>query len=129
MRFRSVFLLATTATALVALWLFSVIVLVLPARDPSHIPMWSAVAIGLVAYSALSFVHVLRRRRSSLLSWSVVTMSVVAIGFGISGIVEMMRRDNPHFEGYVVLMGLILCGHAASAILYTVLARSTAPAS
>jgi len=55
----------------------------------------------------------------------VLTVSLAAIGLGLYGIVAMILQGmgGGHFEGYVVLMGLILAGHGASAVAYTLLPR------
>jgi hypothetical protein len=114
---------ASLATVGVALWLFWVTAFVLPARDPGHIPMWRTAAIGFLAYSALSWACLLAGPRNAVLRWLVLTISVAAIGLGFYGMLAMMRRAGAggHFEGYIVLMGLILAAHGLCAIVYTVL--------
>ena len=114
---------ASLATVGVALWLFFVITFVLPSRDPVHIPMWRAVAVCFILYSGLSWTYLLRGPRHAVLRWAVLALSVAAIGCGIYGIVSMIRTADSggHFEGYIVLMGLILAGHGLCAIVYTLL--------
>ena len=121
--FRILLMGASVATALVALWLFWVIGFVLPARDPAHIPMWRVVAACFLAYSGLSWAYLVRGPRDQILRWLVLALSAAAFGLGIFGIVQMMSRAaaGRHFEGYIVLMGLILCGHGISAFVYTIL--------
>lgn len=113
---------ASLATVGVALWLFWVIAFVLPTRDPLHIPMWRIAAVCFLAYGALSWVYLLRGPRSAVLRWLVLTLSVAAIGLGLYGIVTMIRSAGAggHFEGYIVLMGLILGGHGWCAVVYTI---------
>jgi hypothetical protein len=119
---------ASLATVGVALWLFRVIAFVLPARDPLHIPMWRTVAACFLAYSALSWAYLLRGPRNPLLRWLVLAPSVAAIGLGFYGSITMIRTAGAggHFEGYIVLMGLILVAHGLCAIVYTILTRRIA---
>ena len=121
--FRLLLVGASAATALVALWLLWVIAVVLPARDPAHIPMWRVVAVCFLLYSGLSWAYLLRGPRNVILRWLVLGLSAVAFACGVYGIVQMMRRAaaGGHFEGYIILMGLILCGHGLSALVYTLL--------
>ncbi len=112
---------ATLATVAVALWLFTVITFVLPSRDPGHIRMWLWIAIGFLAYSGLSAAYLVRGPRSAWLKWLVLASSLAAIGLGVFGVASMVRVANSggHFEGYIVLMSVILCGHGLAAIGYT----------
>lgn len=123
--FKLLLIFASVVTVGVALWLFWVIAFVLPARDPSHIPMWRTVALCFLAYSALSWAYLVVGLRSRALRWTVLTMSLAAIGLGLYGMIAMSLQGvaGGHFEGYIVLMGLILAGHGASAIAYTLLTR------
>jgi hypothetical protein len=119
---------ASLATAGVALWLFWVTAFVLPARDPLHVPMWRIAAVCFLAYGALSWAYLLRGPRGAVLRWLVLTLSVAAIGLGLYGIVTILRSAGAggHFEGYIVLMGLILGGHGVCAVAYTILAQRVA---
>ena len=119
---------ASLVTAGVALWLFWVIASVLPIRDPLRVPMWRVVAVCLLAYSALSWAYLLRGPRSTVLRLLVLPLSVAAIGFGLYGSITMIRSAGTggHFEGYMVLMGLILTGHGLCAIVHTVLSQRIA---
>jgi hypothetical protein len=119
---------SSLATAGVALWLFWVIAVVLPARDPLHIPMWRIAAVGFLAHSALSWAYLLRGPRNPLLRWLLLALSVAAIGLGLYGVVTMIRTAGAggHFEGYIVLMGLILGGHGWCAVAYTILTQRVA---
>ena len=123
--FRLLLLGAAATTALVAIWLLWVIAVVLPARDPTHIPMWRLVAVCFVAYSGLSWAYLARGPQDVILRWLVLALSATAVALGVLGIVLMLRRAaaGGHFEGYIILMGLILCGHGMSAFVYTILAR------
>jgi hypothetical protein len=109
---------ASVCTVCVALWLLWVCAVILPARDPSHIPLWRGVAAGYLAYSGLSWVILLRGPRAEVLLGLVVAISVVAVGLGLYGIGQMLdvARTGGHFEGYLVLMGLLLVGHGLAAI-------------
>ena len=118
------------ATVLVGLWLIFVITVVLPSRDPEHIPLWRAVAAGFFAYSGLTWAYLIKGPRIAWLRWTVLLISLVAIALGIYGIVNMVMvaRSGGHFEGYIILMGLILGGHGLTALVYTVLTRRIARA-
>lgn len=108
------------ATALVSAWLLGVVAWVLPARDPAHIPMWLGIALSFGCYATLSIVFVVRGPRPPLLRLAVVVLSLGAIGFGGSAIFRMLTAAGAggHFEGYLLLMGAILAGHGACALLY-----------
>ena len=120
----ALFLLASLATAAVGFWLLWVTAIVLPARDPEHIPMWRIVAACFFAYGVLSWICLATAARNTILRWSVFAASLGAVTMGLVGAVGMMRRSDEggHFEGYIVLMGIILCGHGVSGLLYTLLA-------
>ncbi len=116
------FLFASVTTGCAGLWLFRVIAFVLPARDPSNIPMWRSLAFSFLAYSVLCWSSLGSGPRHAMLRWSVLTTSAAAIGVGLYGIVGMILRASGggDFEGYIVLLGTILCGHGLTAIVYTV---------
>lgn len=121
--FQALLAFSAIATVLVAVWLFTVVAWILPARDPARIPMWTIVAIGFLAYSVLSLAYLVVGPRSRLLRAVVLLLSVVAIVLGGFGVVDMLRVANAggHFEGYILLMGIILAGHGLVAIAYTLL--------
>lgn len=118
---RRLLILGSIATATVALWLMSVIAFVLPAHDPARLPFWRIVLLGLLAFSALSGAWLIRGPRSTMLKWSMRVASVAALAAGLTGIAQMMARANQgrDFEGYIVLMGIVLVGHGAAAALDT----------
>lgn len=123
--FRFLLMFASIATIGVGLWLLWVIALVLPARDPAHIPMWRTVALCFFAYSGLSWAYLAVGPRHAALRWAVLLVSLGAIGLGLYGVVAMILQglEGEHFEGYIVLMGLVLAGHGLSAFAYTLLTR------
>jgi hypothetical protein len=116
--------LASIATAGVALWLFWVTAMILPARNPDHIAMWRVVAVCFLVYAALCGASVAKGARHALLRWSVGFVSVAAIALGIYGIADMIRRagGGGDFEGYIALMGIILAGHGLTGLTYALLA-------
>ena len=119
---------AGLATALVALWLFMVITVVLPSRDPAHVPMWTGFALGFLTYSGLTLAFVVRGPRPALLPAAVVMLSLAAVGFGGYAIASMIAaaQSGGHFEGYLLLMGVILAGHGLCALAYTALTTAIA---
>jgi len=126
--FRLILLVASLATLVVGAWLIFVITVVLPARDPGHIAFWRLVALGFFAYAGLTWACLLRGPREPWLRFGVLAASTVAIGAGIYGIASAVHRADAggHFEGYLVLMGVILAAHGLSAVAYTALASRLA---
>jgi len=117
---------AGVVSLLVALWLFGVVATVLPARDPARIPLWAAVAVGLVLYAALSLAGLGAVRARPLLRTVLFTMSVVAAVFGGLVLAQSLKAvsSGGHFEGYLLLLGAIVLGHG----LLGVIASGTPPA-
>jgi hypothetical protein len=103
-----------------ALWLSWVVMIVLPARDPGHILQWRIVALAFLGYASLTFAFLIRGPRPAWLRWALLGLSVLAIALGVWGIVGMMHvaRTGGHFEGYIVLMGILLSVHGLAAIGY-----------
>ena len=112
---------AGLATGLIALWLFTVISFVLPRHDPAHVPMWTGFALGFLAYAALTLAFVVRGPRPALLPAVVVLLSLAAIVFGGYAVSGMLAAasDGGHFEGYLLVMGIVLAGHGLCALAYT----------
>lgn len=110
---------ASLITVAVAFWLFTVIAGVLPARDPAHIPLWTGVAVGFLAYSSLCLAYLLLGPSHRWLRAAVLILSGGAVALGLYGIARMVTADSRHFEGYILLMGFILAGHGLAAFIYT----------
>lgn len=117
---RGVFALGAVATGTIALWLVSVIAWVLPARDPERVPLWTGITIGFALYTALSVTFAARGPRPPALRVLVAAGSLAALGFGVwlAGSALLAARRGTHFEGYLLLMGLVLAAHAGSALAY-----------
>jgi len=107
-------------TIAVALWLFSVIAFVLPSRDPSHLPLWTGVAIGFLLYSGLCLAYLIIGPRQAVLRTMVLALSVAAIAFGVYCVQQMISAaaSGRHFEGYLLLMGTIIAFHGIVALVY-----------
>ena len=118
--------LASLATLAIALWLGSVIATVLPARDPARIPFWSGAALGFLAYSGLSIAYLVAGPRSRPLRAAVLVLSVAALGLGVFLVARMAQAPSGRFEGYLLLMGVLLSGHAGVAIVSLALSTSIA---
>jgi hypothetical protein len=118
---RMLLLLASASTALTGVWLIYTTLVILPAHDPAHIPMWRSIAIAFFAYSALSCVYAVTGSRAVWLRILVLVVSVAAIVLGIHSVFSMIQdqREGGHVEGYIFLMALLLGGHGLIAILYT----------
>src|SRR5262249_18184421 len=119
---------AALATGLIALWLGFVVADVLPSRDPQHVGTWTAIAVAFLAYSALTLGCIARGRRRAWLPWALVVGSLAALAFGGYAVTSMVRAadDGTRFEGYLLVMGVVLAGHGACALAYATLVL-TAP--
>jgi hypothetical protein len=113
--------LASLMTLAVAAWLASVITFVLPRHDPARIPMWTGIAIGFVIYSGLCLVYLILGPRIRVLRATVLVLSLAAIGLGGYAVAQMVWARDGRFEGYLLLMGLILAGHGLIAFANTAL--------
>ena len=115
--------LASLMTLAVAAWLVTVIAFVLPRHDPARIPFWTGVAFGFVVYSALCIAYLVVGARVRALRAIVLVMSLAAIGLGAYAVIQMVQASatGGHFEGYLLLMGLILAGHGLIAFCNTAL--------
>lgn len=119
---------SSAMTIAVALWLFSVIAFVLPARDPSHIPMWTGVAIGFLVYSGLCLAYLIIGPRLAALRFVVLALSVAAIVIGVIAVWHMIGPGSSgrHFEGYLLLMGFILAVHGIVTLVYAAISVAIA---
>jgi len=110
--------LASVATVLLAGWLATVVLIVLPARDPDHVPLWAVVAIGAAALALLSW---LASTRASAPSWparaGLLVLGLAGVGFGLlvlgSTLSDAVTADP---EGYLVVIGGILAAHGILAL-------------
>lgn len=91
-------------------WLVTVIVGVLPERDPSSIGPWMAVAAASAGLALAALVATMRRDRlGDGLGRSFALLSLAAIASGIFVVTSLAIPSNGgHFEGYLLLVGLIL---------------------
>jgi HAAS len=117
----SLVVIAAIATAFVAVWLVMVTTMVLPRRDPAGIPFWTGVTVGFSLYLILMVVSVGVGRRSRFLRLLTTVASLGAIAIGAAWIVTMFTRTDD-FEGYIVLLGVVLIFDGA-AFLTSVVAR------
>ena len=126
---RALATLGAVATGFVALWLFFVVVAVLPVRDPRHVPMWAGIATAFLGYAVLTLVFVARRARPAWLVAIVCLGSVAAIAFGGHEIDTVIKdvRAGVAFEGYLLLMGAVLVAHGACTLAYTAVTRAVRP--
>lgn len=109
------------ATGLIALWLYFVVAVVLPARDPGHVGMWAGIATAFLAYALLTLAFVVRGPRPAWLPWGVGAFSLAAVAFGGIEVADMVRAPDGHFEGYLLVMGAILAAQGLCALAYTTL--------
>jgi hypothetical protein len=126
---RFVFLLASISTFAVAIWLLFVTTFVLPGRDPAHVPMWRMIGFCGLAFSALSWACLAPRIGTRTLHWALAGASSAAIAFAARAIYSMINLPpGGHFEGYLVILGLLLGGHGAAGLVYCVLSMWARPA-
>jgi hypothetical protein len=118
---------AAIATVLVALWLVFTAVTILPVHDPAHVRMWLGVAAGFLVF-ALTTAAALREGRVGATARLVnAVLGVVAAGLGIGTAVRVLSGAG-HFEGYLVLMALVLSVHGLLALLHAFLVTGPARA-
>lgn len=99
----------------------------LPARDPSRIPLWTGIALGFLVYSALCISYLALGSRHRGLQAIVLSLSVLAIALGAYGVIRMVQAASTgdHFEGYLLLMGIILAGHGLVTFIYAAISAAT----
>jgi hypothetical protein len=115
---RAAFALAAALTTGVALWLLFVTRTILPARDPAHVPLWGGVALGFLAWSALSAWCLARPPRGGPLRAMLIAFALLACLLGGLVAVRTLAGSPAHFEGYLVVMGLLLTAHGATGIAW-----------
>lgn len=119
--------LAAWACFAIATWLLSVIILVLPRGSANQIPFWVGVMIFFVLYGYLT----LRLIHSRIGQWKplLAVMVVAAIGAGAYALVSEMGKaaHGKDFEGYIILMSLVLIGQSLLLMVDFWLARTLRP--
>src|SRR5262245_59030280 len=126
---RAVLTLTALATAAIGAWLVLVVATVLPARDPAHVPLWSAVAAGSFVYSARTLLVARGGPRPALLRAAALLLSLGAAVSGLTMAGSTMAAPpgaGRHFEGYLLVMGAAFAAHGLCALAY--LARTAASA-
>ncbi len=115
---------AATATLLIAAWLVFTATTVLRQRDPAHVTVWLWIACGFAVFALASWVAV--RPGPASIAARVVTalLGVPAAGLGLGTTARVLSHGGQagHFEGYLVLMALVLAAHGLIAIAYALLA-------
>ncbi len=98
-----------------SLWLFSVVLFVLPARDPAHVPLWTGIASAFAAHAVLSLASIAAHSR--VLGAVATAASALALAAGVAGLALALRADAAHFEGYTVVLAAVLLAHGAAGTL------------
>jgi hypothetical protein len=98
-----------------SLWLFSVVFFVLPARDPADVPLWAGIAAAFAVHAVLSLASLARRSRP--VAVLATGISAIALAAGVAGLVLALRADAAHFEGYLLILSLVLLAHGAAGTL------------
>ena len=118
-RLRGLVIAGSTGLWLIALWLVSVTMFVLPHGNADQIPFWIFIAVGMAGYATVSlwfaYHPTIWLRRVMRIG------SLAAIGFGLYMFVanELQARRTGDFEGYLFLMGLGLVSVGLVNIIYT----------
>lgn len=118
--------LVSVATAAIAIWLASVVVLVLPTRDPGHVQVWAGVALGSIVLVGLSFAATRRsdpgRGTSLPLVGLLGLVSIAALAFGLLVVVSFLTAvPSGATEDYLVVVGAILTTHGGLGLAWAVL--------
>jgi hypothetical protein len=125
---RWLLLAAAALTSLMAAWLLWVSVVVLPARDPSHVLMWRLIAAAFLLYAGTSAVFATMDPWQRTLRSLMTVESAGAVALGAYAAVQtlsMAASPGHHFEGYLLIMGVALTGHGLVALTYAVMTRRT----
>jgi hypothetical protein len=119
---------ASLLTVVLGLWLGWVSAVVLPRRDPAHVSMWLTVATGFVLFSGLCSALLRAEGRPAFLRGAVLVASLIALALGVYGARDALEAaaTGRHFEGYLLLMGVVLSVHGACAFVYAWV-RGSAP--
>jgi hypothetical protein len=117
-------LLGAMACLGVAAWLFVVAASVVRLFDPTRVAFWNAVGFGYLTYAAITAGYVVIARRSRVGRVFAAGSSVAAVLAGAAFAVPMLLTDGD-FEGYIVLMGVVLAGQGAVVLAH--LARRRSP--
>ena len=115
---RTTLRLVSFATAAIALWLLSVVLFVLPSRDPGHVLVWAVVAVVSALLVALSIAATRggdhRTRPSLAVLGGLSLTSLAALAFGLLVVVSSLTTvPAGDSEDYLVVVGLILAVHGA----------------
>jgi hypothetical protein len=111
----------TASTTLIAAWLLTVVTTILPIRDPGHVRMWAAIDLGFLVFAGLTLAVVTRGPKPVLIRMlSVLSLGALAFGGVAIRAMYVSVTTGAHFEGYQLLMGLLIAGHGACALAYAV---------
>ena len=113
--------LGAAATGAIALWLCYVVAVVLPAHDPQRVGLWTALAIGFALDAVVTLVFVRRGARPGWLPWAVPALSLGAMAFGGCAVGAMLDPTRGAFEGYLLVMGVVIGGQGVCALVYATL--------
>jgi hypothetical protein len=114
-------LIGAVACTAVAAWLFVVAATVVPERDPSRVGFWNAVALGFIAYAVVTALYIVGSGsgRWRIMTSVAVLASLIALVAG-AGLAIPMLLTSGDFEGYIVLMGVVLAGQGALVLTHAV---------
>lgn len=116
--------LASIATAATAIWLVSVVLFVLPSRDPGNVQVWAGVALAAGILVGLSIAATRQRDGAGVASLAVLAslglVSAVALAFGMLVVVSFVTTVAAGAsEDYLVVVGAILAVHGAFGLAWS----------
>jgi hypothetical protein len=119
---------AATATLLVAAWLVFTALTILPARDPGHVRTWLCIAAGFAGFALVSVAALAPWRGATGARGTAGVLGVPAAGLGLGTLVRQLKgATGGHFEGYLVLMAIVLTAHGLIALANALMPPATPP--
>ncbi|HEY7970219.1 MAG TPA: hypothetical protein VID95_09515 [Candidatus Limnocylindrales bacterium] len=101
---------ATIVTIGATGWLVSVLVTIVPARDPRSEPLWIAIAACAAAVSLAALLATMRREH--LGRGLAAALALLSAAVAVVGVLDIDSQaelpDGGHGEGYLLALGLIL---------------------
>lgn len=122
---KTLLIFAGSISTLVGFWLVSVLVVIAPRHSVGPISFWSVTTIGFFVFGVFTILHA-RNANTSWIRVLLIPLASIAVLFGIFLLVlnELAFRNNGDWEGYFVLMSLILIGNGTILLAHLFRTRS-----
>lgn len=98
------------------MWLVTVVVLVLPSRDPGSLGSWAGITGAVLAYTLLSGAFLVSSRRIVRAAVQVASGAVLALGVVLAG-AWLATPARVTGEAYLLLIGLALAADGSMGLL------------